>query len=338
MKRSLLLALAALCAVAPGAVAKAKPKPKPPTIARPALVVGMADQKPVMFSDPRFTALGVRHARLAVAWDALRYDWQVKELDAWLLSARYTGVVPLVTFSQSRIAGRTRIAPTAAELLGQFNAFRARYPWVTEFSAWNEANYCGQPTCKKPELVARYWKALTKVCPTCKVLGADLLDLPSMPDWVVKFRRSVLPVQPAYWGLHNYVTANRFLTTSIQQLLALSGGEVWLTETGGLVARRNRSTVKLPQGIAHAAQVTSFILRTAPQLSPRITRAYLYQWNQATGFDSWDSGFIGPDGTVRPSLDVLRAFLPPSAAGPVAPVVPQPAHAPPPESPPVVAR
>ena len=44
-------------------------------------VVGIADQKADMFSDPLFASLGVKHARIAVSWDALNRDWQRQRLD-----------------------------------------------------------------------------------------------------------------------------------------------------------------------------------------------------------------------------------------------------------------
>ena len=45
-----------------------------------ALTVGIADNKPDMFFDARFERSGVRHARLAVGWDALSSPWQAEEL------------------------------------------------------------------------------------------------------------------------------------------------------------------------------------------------------------------------------------------------------------------
>ena len=62
--------------VALGALACASPSQ--------AVIVGLADQHAASFADERLTALPVRHARLAVAWDALRYGWQRRELDNWM--------------------------------------------------------------------------------------------------------------------------------------------------------------------------------------------------------------------------------------------------------------
>jgi hypothetical protein len=275
--------------------------------ARQPAVIGIADQKPDFLSDPAFLALGVKHARVAVAWDALKSDWQVAELDRWMDAAKAAGVQPLVTFDRSRLAGKGRVLPTPTQFQTQFRAFRTRYPFVKDFSTWNEANFPGQQTYYRPDLTARYYKALKSACKVCHVLGADLLDLPSMTKWVKQFTK--VGGQPRYWGLHNYVSANRLSTQSTQQLLKATKGEIWLTETGGLVARRNKSLISLPQGKTHAAKVTRFILRDMLRLSPRITHVYLYQWNSSTAADSWDSALVGSDAKPRPSLGILKQVL-----------------------------
>ena len=270
-------------------------------------VIGIADQKPDFLQDPRFLSLRVHYARLAVSWDVLKNDFQTQRMEQWLDAARENGVQPLITFDRSVVPGQGRKLPTVAAFQTQFKQFRVRYPWIRDYSAWNEANFCGQETCRHPELVARYYLAMKRACPSCRVLGADLLDLKSMDKWIKRFVK--VGGQPKYWGFHNYVTANRFQTARTKQLLKLVKGQIWFTETGGLVARRNKSLIKLPQGTAHAAKVTSFILRTLPALSPRISRVYLYHWDSSTPVDSWDSGFVGADGRARPSLGILKAVL-----------------------------
>lgn len=280
-----------------------------PTAAR----IGIADQKPEVFDDTRLTALGVGHARRSVAWDAMRHDWQVAELDAWMDGARRAGMEPLVTFARSRMAARRHRPPTPQAYLTEFRAFRRRYPSVRAFSAWNEANHCGEGTCRRPGLVARYHDAIRRNCSGCKVLAADVLDQPNIVRWVTAFRRAA-KVEPRYWGLHNYVGANRFDPRRTEQLLRATKGEVWLTETGGLVARRNRSTVKLRQGKAHAASVTRYVFDRLARLSPRITRVYLYHWRSTSSRDTWDSALIGPDNRRRPAFAVLQRVLRQAAA------------------------
>jgi hypothetical protein len=292
------LAALAMALALPGAARAAAP---------PAVTVGIADQKADMFGDPRFATLQIAHARLNVGWDALTSRWQVEELDRWLKAAQAAGVEPLISFGHSRT--RRRALPTPERFKFEFRRFRAAYPWVTAFAVWNEANHCGEPTCNRPRLVAAYYRALRRECPSCRLLPAELLDMPNLTTWVRDFRRA-LGFTPRLWGLHNYVEANRFRTTRLRALLrALPGAELWLTETGGLVARRNRSTTDIPEGPRHAADVTRFIFDHVIPRNPRIARVYLYHWNAHSQPSTWDSGLITPAGRMRPAFLVLDRVL-----------------------------
>jgi hypothetical protein len=271
-----------------------------------ALTVGIADQKPDMFSDVRFQQSGIHLARVAVGWDVLSNPWESAQLDAWLQAARAAGVEPLVSFGHSRL--HRRQLPSPERMLFEFRRFRARYPWVRDFATWNEANHCGEPTCHRPALVAAYYRKLHRDCPSCRVLAAEVLDMPNMVSWVKAFRRAAR-VEPRYWGLHNYVDANRLRTTGTSRLLAATRGLVWFTETGGIVARTNRSKVTFPESAAHAAVATRWLFDRLVPLSGRVTRVYLYQWNTQPGPKTWDSGLIGPTGQARPAYRVLRSRL-----------------------------
>ena len=294
-----LLALALAALVAPAAASAAKqPAAKKPT----AVTVGIADQKADVFNDPRFERLGIRQARLFVGWDAMRSDWQKREIDQWLFLARLQGVNPLVTFGHSRT--RRRSLPSPKRMRSEFRTFRRRYPWVRTFATWNEANHCGEPVCNKPKLVAQYWRQLRISCPRCTIVAVELLDQPNIVSWARRFRRAA-GREPGIWGLHNYVEANRFRMTRTQSFLKATRGKVWITETGGLVRRRNRSTTDIPESPSHAARVTRYLFDHVARKNPRITRLYLYQWNVISRRETWDSAFIGPDGKRRPAYDVL---------------------------------
>jgi hypothetical protein len=278
-----------------------------------AVVVGIGDQKPDMFGDPRFRALKIKHARINVPWDAMRHGWQVAEIDAWMNAARSQGVHPLVSFGHSRV--RRRSLPRPDTFRREFRRFRARYPWVSNFATWNEANHCGEPVCRRERLAAAYFRKLQQECPRCRILAAEVLDMPNMLKWVRNFRRAYRRYglgEPRVWGLHNYVEANRFQTRSVRRLLRHAKGTVWLTEVGGIVKRRNlnRHSVRgIPESKAHAARVTRFLFRKVLPRHRRVTRLYLYHWNSSTRRDTWDSAFIGPDGRARPALAVLRRAL-----------------------------
>jgi hypothetical protein len=272
-----------------------------------ALTIGIADQKSDMFADTRFQTSGIQYARRAVAWDALTSPGQTAALDEWLAGARGAHVNPLISFTHS--SPNRRLLPTPERLLYEFRRFRARYPWVTEFATWNEANHCGEPTCHRPALVAAYWRKLRRACHTCRILGAEVLDMPNMTSWVKEFRRAA-KVEPRYWGLHNYIDANRLRTTGTRRLLKATGRAlIWFTETGGIVSRTNRRRVTFPESVSHAAIATRFLFDDLVPLSRRITRVYVYHWNSEPGPKTWDSALIGPTGQPRPAFRVLERVL-----------------------------
>jgi len=225
--------LAVLLTAAPAGAAKLRPVTGPLQTK-----IGIADQKASVFGDPRLVDLGLGYARRSVAWNALRTRAGRTDIDAWIEGVEVMGAEPLITFSRptTRSNGPYR-PPTATQFLREFLHFRNRYPEVKTYSSWNEANFCGAGTCRKPELVARYFNLIRLNCFGCKVVAADLLDAPNMVGWVKAFRRAA-GIEPRYWGLHDYIDANRFQTTRTASLLQAVKGEVWLTEVGGLVARR----------------------------------------------------------------------------------------------------
>jgi hypothetical protein len=270
-----------------------------PAAAHAAVGIGIADNKPDMFGDARFQALRLGYARVDVRWDVFADPAAAAQLDRWMAGARATGARPLVTFDRS--PRRPSYNPSPGQLAAALKQLRRRYPFVKDVSTWNEAN-----TNKKPQLVARWWLALRKACPTCTVLATDLLDKRNMASWAQRFVAAAGRT-PKVWGLHNYVDANTLSTKSTRQLLRAVGGSVWFTETGGIVRRANGSTTRFATGTARAAKVTRFIFQKLVRVSPRVQRVYLYHWDTGVGGGpTWDSGFVGPDGQARPALQVLQ--------------------------------
>ncbi len=274
-----------------------------------ALIVGIGEQQRFMFGDARFHSLGIRYARISIAWDTLAVPSQAKDLDRWLRAAEADGVHPLISFEASWRRGRHNVLPTPGQLVRQFSLLHRLYPWVTDFATWNEANFCGQPTCHRPGLVAAYYRQMRKVCPACNVVAAELLDVTGMTSWVASFQRA-LHYDPAIWGLHNYVGANRLQAASTRALLGVTRGRIWFSETAGLVARHNHSAHDFPESAAHAAAVTRFIFDRLARLSGRIQRVYLYQWTAGTHRpEAWDSALLSARGALRPAFWVLVSEL-----------------------------
>jgi hypothetical protein len=288
------LALAALGAAAPTLAAAQAPPPH--------VSVGIGDNSADLFTDSRFRATGIRHARLIVPYDVVRAGgWPLASADAWLGRARELGVEPLVTFAHSD--RRPKYLPKVRQYAARVREFRTRYPWVREFGTWNEANHGGvQPTGPNPRRTADFYRKLRRQCARagCRVVAVEILAASWKRTWrwMRKFRRRAGP-GPHTWGIHNYPDANRGLFGTTQRFLrAIRKDEIWFTETGGIV----RFEKRWRYDESRAARSVRHVFRLAA-LSPRITRVYLYNWQSDPRNRRWDSGFMAADGTPR------RAFF-----------------------------
>ena len=283
-----------------------------PAQAASPLEVGIGDQKYELFDDPRFGWLGVKHARLVVPWyvGSGSNPEELAYVDRWLQAARRAGVQPLVGFGHGFI-GWTRIyLPKVSEYRKAVADFRRRYPWVRTYIAWNEANHCSQPTCKRPVRAAGFYDALKRTCRSCTVIGAALIDQPNMVRWLRRFRRAAR-FEPTIYGLHNYLDVNRLRSSGTRRLVRAipRGARIWVTETGGVVRRKHyRKKAEFPENARHAGKVTRYLLRMARRL-PKIDRVYLYHWNVDRVDATWDSGLIDHRGRARPGFDALARHL-----------------------------
>lgn len=266
-------------------------------------VLGIADQKADTFLDPRFASLGVKSARINMPWDVLVDPATLENADRWMANAKLLGVKPLLTIDRSRRPGKAGVNPTTSQIAANVRGWRLRWPGqVKEISTWNEGNIN-----KQPALVAKWYLAVRKACPGCIVLGADIVDRSNAVSWAQRFIKAAKRT-PAGWGLHNYVDVNRFSTKGTVAFLKNVPGEVWLTETGGVVSRSAGAVRFAGQGPTHAAKATKFLFDKVTTLSPRIRRVYVYHWGIGPGPHTWDSALIAPDGSERPALAAIRAW------------------------------
>ncbi|HEX8158596.1 MAG TPA: glycosyl hydrolase [Solirubrobacteraceae bacterium] len=299
----LLAAFAAIMLAACGESGESQPTnaAPAPAAAKSRPIIGIGDQQAAMFTDPRFTALGIEHARLVVSYDAVDVGFERDLTDTWLKKAQRAGVEPFVTFGHSRV--HPKKLPSVAEFRLAFQAFRKRYPQVRVFAAWNEINHASQPTHDRPRRAAEYYNVVKASCDGCTVLAGDVLDQPGMMRYVKRYRRH-LDGSPRIWGLHNYADANRFRDSGLGDLLRTVKGKVWLTETGGIV----RFGQSFPQDEQRAARAVKYVLALAKR-TPRVERVYLYNWTGTPPNDRFDAGLIASDGTARSAYDALREYL-----------------------------
>ncbi|MDX6690336.1 MAG: hypothetical protein QOG15_1793 [Solirubrobacteraceae bacterium] len=283
----------------------------PARSAHAAELKGIADQGTNMFASPYFQQIDSPISRLVVSYDAvLRNTAEVANIDAWLRAARESGIEPLIAFEHGQgcydgvgvVRSKRCRLPTTARFRAALRAFQARYPFVTDYSPWNEANHRSQPTAKRPDRAASFYNVTRQECPDCSVVAVDVLDAPGMTRYVKAFRRhAVRP--PTIWGLHNYRDTNSGKSTYTRALLGTVRGEVWLTETGGLVKLGHSAF-----GVKGAKKAVKYMFRLA-RMSPRIKRLYIYNWTGLGGRGRFDSGLTSPAGNPRPAYYVVRNNL-----------------------------
>jgi hypothetical protein len=269
------------------------------------IMVGVGDQNTAMFHDARFKRLHLQLTRLALPWDWYRDPAYTAFLDQWVAGAQQAHVRPLIAFNRNWRKGGDRYRVPRGLLRKSFLTFRARYPWITDFSAWNEANHTTQPTAKSPKLAARYYKTLLAACPRkCKIVAADVLDSRDMPAWIAKFKHYAPKAR--LWGLHSYKDPNDGTTWHIRTLLRTVKGTVWFTETGGIKrlkpapGSRGHGRTNSLRGQATAIKRVYALARA----NRRVKRIYFYQWFQNRK-QRWDSAFVDARNHKRPALAAL---------------------------------
>jgi hypothetical protein len=307
--RAVLLTLIALLCLS---AAPAQAKPRKP-------LVGIGEQSPWMFRDQRYSELekNQRHfVRYVMPWDALRYKSSRAEVDLWMSESRRVHARVLLAFGHSMRRHRQFKLPSRRQYRRQIRAVRKRYPFVKTFQTWNEANHGFQPTRYKPRATGRLYDVLVKTCRGCIVTApAVMLTGWDSIRWIKKFDRGAKR-RVRIWAVHNHIDANRNSRWRTRMFLRHTRGPVWFTETGAIwnrwmPNRRGRGWHKVRR-YNHRTAVRAIrnIFKLARLNRRRVKRVYVYNW---LGRDErrprWDSGLIGAEGEIRPTLRTLRAQM-----------------------------
>jgi hypothetical protein len=272
---------------------------------------GLSDYEPKNFADPRVAQLGIHLARDVVPWNAALRKSDRAEVTAWLNAVRRAhGITPFITFEHASNSGR---APSPGQYLHAFLAFRKLFPWVKEYSPWDEANHASQPIARNPHLGAEYYNLLAAHCPGCDVTAPDLLDSDAnFERWALTFAHYAHPY-PKIWSFNPYSSVSVNNPARIEQMLQIVRGQIWFSEVGGVVWWKFRGRL-IYHGPAYAARIAHYIFDFAA-ISPRITRIYYYHWRSpgVPGHMSrnarWDAGLIDAHGRARPALWVVAKVL-----------------------------
>jgi len=281
-----------------------------PASAAHGAIIGIGDQQASMFANPLFQQLEVPIVRYIAPYDAQNVREDRLRAQEFMRAARAADVKVLVAFYHSR-KNPEKLPSTRAYTTAVQKFIRA-YPFVREYQPWNEANRGNvRGLFKSPSArqAADYYMALRRVCRGCTVTGLDLLDQqninPSLA-YLRTFQRYAKPA-PRIWGLHNYSDTNRNSSTRTRRFLAAVKGDVWLTETGGIV----KFGSAFPGGRRGQNRAATALKRmfSIARSNPRIKRLYIFQWTGSPSSARFDAGLTNPDGSARPGYDVVAQQL-----------------------------
>jgi len=325
--RLALLAALALCACSlafgaavgvPAALsAGTKSRPKAHA-ASSSYLTGIADEETEMFSDPLWKQLHTHITRYIVPYDAAVRGYSLMKADAWIHAAEAQHQQVLVSFYHSEYTP-TKM-PSIKTYEQDTKKFMELFPNVHQYQPWDETNRgnvrysyekYNSPTAIES---AEYYKALRHVCPKCTILGLDILDqnevgptIHYINEFKAEIRRLRMPM-PTLWGLHNYSDTNRFSSERTTAILAVIPGDVWLTETGGIVKFGGAFPNVHGEGLKRAAKALGFMFSIA-SAHARIKRLYIYQWTGGTSSTIFDSGLTDAKHRPRPGYVIVCAHL-----------------------------
>ncbi len=277
-------------------------------------MTGISDSREEMFTNKLWQQLHTKISRLVIPYDVAVRPYDLHQATTWIRDAEAHHQKILVAFYHSEYT-KTKL-PSVTTYKRDVAKFVKLFPHVREYQAWDEANrgYVsdGSASFVSPSAVqdAEYYQVLKRACIPCTVVGLDVLDqddiYPTI-DYIEEFKREIgrlKTVMPTVWGLHDYSDLNRFESWRTHDLVADLGGEVWLTETGGIVKFGGDFTNRNGAGLRRAAKVLQYMFGVAAS-TPRIKRLYIYNWVGGTPSTRFDAGLTNAHYKPRPGYVVV---------------------------------
>src|ERR1700677_1986006 len=293
---SLLALLLLAAALAPGTSQAGGPRSAPRAHAASSYLTGIGDEHATLFANPLYTQLHTKIVRYIAPYDAAVRPYSLAEATEFIHQAETEHEKVLVAFYHSEYTP-TKL-PSVATYQSDVRKFVKLFPRVKEYESWDEANRGderGQFSSPSAVGAAEYYQALLRVCKGCTVVGLDVLDqayiAPTLA-YISEFKREIYrleTVMPKIWGLHNYSDVNRLEGWRTSDIVRALGGQVWLTETGGIVKFGGAFPNKNGSGLKRAAAVLRFMFASASD-HPQIKRLYIYDWNGGTSSTRFDAG------------------------------------------------
>jgi len=278
--------------------------------------VGLSEQNPQMFLQPAWQALKLKRVRYIVPWDWYKFRGQNAEVVSFMTMAHAAHQDVLLTFSADRscyVNGRYRHikkcrAPSQKTYASSVKRFIRTYPWVKTYAVWNEANHHSQPTYRNPRLAAKYYLTMRKAAKRKTIVAADVLDQGDAGSYLRRFLHFTHG-KGRIFGLHDYEDVNYHRSTGLKAVLRVAPGQVWLTETGGIVKFKPH----FPRNLSRAAGAIKLMFSQAKfynkhrhGMRSKVTRIYDYKWFGEKKSARFDAGLVEPNGKARKTLTAFK--------------------------------
>jgi hypothetical protein len=277
----------------------------------PSYLTGIGDEQGEMFGNPLWRQLHTKIVRFITPYDTAMREYNLLKAEGWIHAAEAEHQEILVAFYHSEYTATKN--PSVATYKKDVAKFLKIFPHIRVYQAWDEANRGNERgvfSSPSAETNAKYYQALKRDCHACTVIGLDVLDqddiYPTL-DYIAEFKREVYrlkTVMPTIWGLHDYSDVNRLEGWRTHDIVKALGGQVWLTETGGIVKFGGEFPNKRGSGLRRAANVIKFTFKVAAE-NPQIKRLYLYDWTGGNSRTRFDAGLMNEHDKPRPGYVVV---------------------------------
>ncbi len=259
-------------------------------------LTGIGDEHSEMFGNPLWQQLHTKIARYIAPYDAAVRSFSYDQAKIWIQAAEAQHQQILVAFYHSEYTP-TKL-PSVALYQHDVQKFIKLFPHVRQYQAWDESNRGNVPhsfSSPSASASAQYYQALLRVCKGCTDIGLDVLDQANITPtlrYISEFKREIThlrTVMPSIWGLHDYSDVNRLQSWRTRALAQALGGQVWLTETGGIVQFKPEFLNVHGSGLTRAAKVLKYMFSVAASNS-RVKRLYIFDWSGGTNSTRFDAG------------------------------------------------
>jgi Glycosyl hydrolase catalytic core len=305
--------LSVSAALVPGAIgqAGAAAQKSPTAHASASFLTGIGDEQNEMFSNPLWQQLHTKIARYIVPYDAAVRPYSLTKARNWIRAAEAQHQQILLAFYHSEYTP-TKM-PSVAVYQHDVQKFVKLFPRVHQYQPWDEANrgniarVLASPSATA---AAEYYQALIRVCKGCTVVGLDVLDQENISptlSYISEFKHEIgrlRTIMPKIWGLHDYSDVNRLESWRTREISRALGGQVWLTETGGLVQFGGGFPNIHGSGLTRSAKVLKYTFAVAASQS-QIKRLYLYDWTGGNSSTRFDAGLMNAHDQPRAGYVVV---------------------------------